>query len=103
MTYQDGGKPPEIQLLGCQAVGLTLGAVVHLVLPQLLLAGESSETAVQVDGLSLCTPTLFHTLVLIYHLQVEETRGTGEGVGGSLEWSPALHHPLGDSTSFTLL
>jgi len=60
-------------------VGLTLGAVVHLVLPQLLLAGESSETAVQVDGLSLCTPTLFHTLVLIYNLQVEEMRNGRRG------------------------
>ena len=82
-------------------MGLTLGAIVHLVLPQLLLAGESSETAVQVDGLSLCSATLFHTLVLIYNLQVEETRGRGEGVGGSLEWSPAMQHLVADSTSFT--
>jgi hypothetical protein len=33
ITYQDGGKPPEIQLLGCQAVDLTLGTVVHLIFP----------------------------------------------------------------------
>lgn len=75
-TYQDRGKPPEIQFLGCQAVGLTLGAVVHLILPQLLLTGECTEAAVQVDGLSLCSPTLLHTLMLIHNLQAEGTGRT---------------------------
>ncbi|KAL0597078.1 hypothetical protein AAY473_032426 [Plecturocebus cupreus] len=44
---------------------------------QLFLTGESTETAVQVDGLSLCSPTLLHTLMLIYDLQVEGTAGKG--------------------------
>lgn len=69
---QYGWQPPEVQLLGGQSVGLALGAVVELVLSQLLLAGESLQTAVQADGLSLSSPRLLHTAVLLHNLQGEE-------------------------------
>lgn len=48
---------------------LALGAVVELVLTQLLLAGEGLQTAVQADGLSLGPTGLFHTAVLLHDLQ----------------------------------
>lgn len=69
---QYGWQPPEVQLLGGQSVGLALGAVVEFVLSQLLLAGESLQTAVQADGLSLSSPRLLHTAVLLHNLQGEE-------------------------------
>lgn len=33
VSDQYGGQPPEVQLLGGQAVGFTLGAVIELILP----------------------------------------------------------------------
>lgn len=69
---QYGRQPPEVQLLGGQSVGLALGAVVEFVLSQLLLAGESLQTAVQADGLSLSSPRLLHAAVLLHNLQGEE-------------------------------
>ena len=39
-TDQYGWQPPEVQLLGGQPVGLALGAVVELILSQLLFSGE---------------------------------------------------------------
>lgn len=50
-------------------MGLALGAVVELVLTQLLLAGEGLQAAVQTDGLSLSPTRLLHTLVLLHDLQ----------------------------------
>lgn len=71
-TDQYGRQPPEVQLLGGQPVGLALGAVVEFVLSQLLLTGESLQTAVQADGLSLSSSRLLHTAVLLYDLQEEK-------------------------------
>lgn len=68
-TDQDGWQPPKVQLFGGQPVGLALGAVVELILSQLLLTGESFQTAVQADGLSLGPAGLLHTAVLLHDLQ----------------------------------
>lgn len=68
-TYQDGRQPPEVQLLGGQPVRLALGAVVELVLPKLLFAGECFQTAVKADRLSLGPARLLHTAVLLHNLQ----------------------------------
>ena len=70
-SYQDGWQSPQVQLLGGQAVGLTLGAEVELVLPQFLLAGEGLQTAVQADGLGLGPPALLHAAVLLHDLERE--------------------------------
>lgn len=71
-SYQNRGKSPKIQLFGGQAVSLALGAVVHLILPQLLLAGEGSQTTVQVDGLCLGSAALFNTFVFFHDLKGEK-------------------------------
>lgn len=76
-TYQDGRQPPEVQLLGGQPVRLALGAVVELVLPELLLAGECFQTAVQADGLGLGPAGLLHTAVLLHDLQGHRRKYTG--------------------------
>lgn len=72
-SYQNRGKSPEIQFLGGQTVGLALGAVVHLILPQLLLAGEGSQAAVQVDGLCLGSAALLNTFMFLHDLKGEKT------------------------------
>lgn len=72
VTDQYGRQPPEVQLLGGQPVGLALGAVVKLVLAQLLLAGEGLQTAVQTDGLSLRPAGLLHTAVLLHNLHGDQ-------------------------------
>lgn len=51
---------------------LALGAVVKLVLPQLLLAGEGLQAAVQADGLGLGPARLLHAAVLLHNLQGEQ-------------------------------
>lgn len=71
-SYQNRGKSPKIQFFGGQTVGLALGAVVHLILPQLLLAGEGSQTAVQVDGLCLGSAALFNTFMFFHNLKGRE-------------------------------
>lgn len=48
---------------------LALGAVVELVLAQLLLTGEGLEAAVQADGLGLGPPRLLHTAVFFHNLR----------------------------------
>lgn len=70
-TDQDGWQPPEVQLLGGQPVRPALGAVVELILTQLLLAGEGPQAAVQVDGLSLGPAGPLHAAVLLHNLQGE--------------------------------
>lgn len=72
-SYQNRGKSPKIQFFGGQTVGLALGAVVHLILPQLLLTGEGSQTTVQVDGLCLGSAALFNTFMFFHDLKGEET------------------------------
>lgn len=47
---------------------LALGAVVELVLAQLLLAGEGLQAAVQADGLGLGPPRLLHAAVFLHNL-----------------------------------
>lgn len=42
-----------MELLGCEAVLLALGAEEQVLLPQLLLHGERPQTRVQVDGFAL--------------------------------------------------
>lgn len=49
-------------------MSLALGAVVELILAQLLLAGKGLQTAVQADGLSLGPTRLLHTAVFFYNL-----------------------------------
>lgn len=71
-SYQNRGKSPKVQFFGGQTVCLALGAVVHLILPQLLLAGEGSQTTVQVDGLSLGSPALLNTLMFLHDLEGRE-------------------------------
>lgn len=46
ISDQDGRQPPQVKFLGGQAVGLALGAVVELILSQLLLTGEGLQTTV---------------------------------------------------------
>ena len=53
-------------------MGLALGAVVELVLPQLLLPGEGLQAAVQADGLGLRPAGLLHAAVLLHDLQGEQ-------------------------------
>ena len=72
-TDQYGGQPPEVQLLGGQTMGLALGAVVELILSQLLFPGEGLQAAVQADGLGLGPAGLFHAAVLLHYLQGEQT------------------------------
>lgn len=50
-------------------MGLALGTVVHLILPQFFLAGEGSQTAVQIDGLSLSSAALLNTFMFFYNLK----------------------------------
>lgn len=76
-TDQDGRQPPQVQLLGGQPVGLALGAVVELVLAQLLLAGEGLQAAVQADGLGLRPARLLHAAVLLHDLQGAEAGREG--------------------------
>lgn len=71
-SYQNRGKSPKIQFFGGQTVCLALGAVVHLILPQLLLAGEGSQATVQVDGLCLGSAALFDTFVFFHDLKGRE-------------------------------
>lgn len=66
--YQYGRKPPYVQFIGGQAVFFTLGAVVELILPQLLLRGEGLQTRVQVDGLCLFPPAILHTVMVLIKL-----------------------------------
>lgn len=54
---------------------LALGAVVELVLPQLLLTSEGFQTTVQADGLGLGPTGLLHTAVLLYNLQGDHHEG----------------------------
>ena len=80
-THQDGWQPPEVQLLSGQPVCLALGAVVKLVLTQLLLAGEGPQTAVQADGLGLGPTGLLHTAVLLHNLSGDRVGHHTERVG----------------------
>lgn len=77
-SYQYGRQPPEVQLLGGQTVGFALGAIVELILTQLLFTGEGLQTAVQTDGLGLGTPTQFHTSVLLHYLHETQSSLTTE-------------------------
>lgn len=72
-SYQNRGKSPKIQFFGGQTVGLALGAVIHLILAQLLLTGEGSETTVQIDGLCLRSAALLNTFVFLYNLKGNKT------------------------------
>lgn len=54
-------------------MGLALGAVIHLILAQLLLTGEGSETTVQIDGLCLRSAALLNTFVFLYNLKGNKT------------------------------
>lgn len=72
ISDQNGWQPPEVQLLCSEPMSLALGAVVELVLSQLLLTGEGPQTAVQADGLSLGSTRLLHTAVLLYDLQTHD-------------------------------
>ncbi len=68
VSDQYGRQPPEVQFLGGQAVGFTLGAVIELILTQLFFTGKGFQTAVQTDRLCLSTPTLLYTGMLFHYL-----------------------------------
>ena len=58
---QDGRKPPDLELLDCELVGLAGRAVILLVLPQFFLLGEGLQTFCQGDRLSSSTSACDHT------------------------------------------
>ena len=55
---QDGRKPPDLELLDRELVGLAGRAVILLVLPQFFLLGEGLQTFCQGNRLSGSTPGL---------------------------------------------
>lgn len=80
-------------------MGLAFGAVVELILAELLLTGEGLKTAVQADGLGLGSAGLLHAAVLLHNLRAGRQETTASfresrtrSASANTEKSPKAFH-----------